>query len=179
MLTILRCILLICLIAASAVGQQTTGVLRGTITDQLDSLVVGATVTVRNANGVVTSATSNSSGVYEFKRVAPGVYTLKVIAPGSVVFEEKEVEIEARETTTLNAQLSVAFEEQQVTVDDRNISTDSDNNAGAVVLRGRDLDALPNDPQALLAALQSRSEERRVGKECRSRWSTYHEKKMV
>src|SRR5688500_7039410 len=155
MLTILRCILLICLIAASAVGQQTTGVLRGTITDQLDSLVVGATVTVRNANGVVTSATSNSSGVYEFKRVAPGVYTLKVIAPGFVVFEEKEVEIEARETTTLNAQLSVAFEEQQVTVDDRNISTDSDNNAGAVVLRGRDLEALPNDPQALAAALQS------------------------
>ena len=151
----LRCTLLICLIAASVVAQQTTGALRGTVTDQLDSLVVGATVTVRNANGVVTSATSNSSGVYEFKRLAPGVYTLKVIAPGFVVFEEKEVEIEARETTTLNAQLSVAFEEQQVTVDDRNLSTDSDNNAGAVVLRGRDLEALPNDPQALMAALQS------------------------
>ena len=155
MLPVLRCTLLICLIAASAVAQQTTGALRGTVTDQLDSLIVGATVTVRNANGVVTSATSNSSGVYEFKRLAPGVYTLKVITPGFTVFEEKEVEIEARETTTLNAQLSVAFEEQQVTVDDRNISTDSDNNAGAVVLRGRDLDALPNDPQALMAALQS------------------------
>src|SRR5688572_779798 len=155
MLTILRCILLICLIAASAVGQQTTGVLRGTITDQLDSLVVGATVTVRNANGVVTSATSNSSGVYEFKRVAPGVYTLKVIAPGFVVFEEKEVEIRARETTTVNPQLSVAFEEQQVTVDDRNISTDSDNNASAIVLRGKELEALPDDPQAFAQALQA------------------------
>src|SRR5688572_2495571 len=155
MLPMLRCTLLICLIAASVVAQQTTGALRGTVTDQLDSLVVGATVTVRNANGVVTSATSNSSGVYEFKRLAPGAYTLKVIAPGFVVFEEKDVEIEARETTTLNAQLTVAFEEQQVTVDDRNISTDSDNNAGSVVLRGRDLEALPNDPQALAAALQS------------------------
>src|SRR5215211_1346310 len=155
MLPILRWTLLICVVAVPAAGQQTTGALRGTVTDQLDSLVVGATVTVRNANGVVTSATSNSSGVYEFKRLASGSYTLKVIAPGFNVFEEKEVEIEARETTTLNVQLTVAFEEQQVTVDDRNISTDADNNAGAIVLRGRDLEALPNDPDALAAALQS------------------------
>ncbi|HSD47706.1 MAG TPA: carboxypeptidase regulatory-like domain-containing protein, partial [Pyrinomonadaceae bacterium] len=155
MLPILRCTLLICVLAAPGMAQQTTGALRGTITDQLDSLIVGATVTVRNANGVVTSATSNSSGVYEFKRLAPGVYDLKIMAPGFNVYEEKSIEIEARHTSTLNAQLSVAFEEQQVTVDDRNISTDSDNNAGAVVLRGRDLEALPNDPDALAAALQS------------------------
>src|SRR6266850_6987872 len=30
--------------------------------------------------------------------------------------------------------------------------------------------------QAALAGLRARSEERRVGKECRSRWSPYHEK---
>ena len=29
-------------------------------------------------------------------------------------------------------------------------------------------------PQGVLAALTLRSEERRVGKECRSRWSPYH-----
>ncbi|HEY0730739.1 MAG TPA: TonB-dependent receptor, partial [Pyrinomonadaceae bacterium] len=136
-------------------AQQTTGSLKGTVTDQLDSLIVGATVTVKSANGVVTSATSNSSGVYEFKRLAPGTYDLKVIAPGFTVFEEKSIEIRPRETHTFNAQLSVAFENQEVTVDDRNLSTDSDNNAGAVVLRGRDLEALPNDPQALMAALQA------------------------
>ena len=136
-------------------AQQTNGMVKGTVTDQLDSLVVGATVTLRNANEVVVSAKTNSAGVYEFKHLAPGTYTLKVIAPGFNVFEEKSVNVRARETTTVNAQLDVAFEEQQVVVDDRNISTDADNNAGAVVLRGRDLEALPNDPQALLAALQS------------------------
>ncbi|HXQ73649.1 MAG TPA: carboxypeptidase regulatory-like domain-containing protein, partial [Pyrinomonadaceae bacterium] len=138
----------------SIAAQQSTGALKGTVTDQLDSLVVGATVTLKNANGVETSATSNSSGVYEFKRLAPGSYDLKVIAPGFNLFEEK-VEIRARENIAFNAQLTVAFENQEVTVDDRNISTDSDNNAGAVVLRGRDLEALPNDPQALMAALQA------------------------
>lgn len=150
---ILRCVILL-FVAALPAAAQNTGTLKGTVTDQLDSLVIDATVTVRNARGVVTSAKSNSAGVYEFKRLAPGEYDLKVIAPGFNMFEEK-VEVQARETTILNTQLTVAFEDQQVTVDDRNISTDSDNNAGAVVLRGRDLEALPNDPQALVAALQS------------------------
>src|SRR5690349_24899131 len=34
-------------------------------------------------------------------------------------------------------------------------------------------------PVALLTPRSTRSEERRVGKECRSRWSPYHEKKNM
>src|SRR4026207_391208 len=141
-------------IASLFFAQQNTGTLKGTVTDQLGSLVVGAKVTVRNSRGVMTSATSNSAGIYEFKRLEPGTYELRVVSPGFSVFEQKEIEINARELTTVNAQLEVALEEQQVTVDDRNISTDSDNNQNAIVLRGRELEALPNDPQALASALQ-------------------------
>src|SRR5829696_1491696 len=147
--------ILYCSIASFAVAQQSTGALKGTVTDQLGSLVVGAKVTVRNARGVTTTATTNSAGLYEFRRLDPGVYEFRVVAAGFNVFEEKTVEIRPRELQTLNAQLEVAFEEQEVTVDDRNISTDSDNNANAVVLSSRDLEALPNDPQALLATLQA------------------------
>ena len=155
---LLRCALLLCIVAVSAsfiAAQQTTGSVKGTVTDQLESLVVDATVTLRNANGGIVSTKTSSTGVYEFKHLAPGTYALKVIAPGFQMFEEKAVKVQPRETTTVNAQLLVAIEEQQVNVDDRNLSTDADNNAGAVVLRGRDLEALPNDPQSLLAALQS------------------------
>src|SRR5215213_4631043 len=148
---LLKIVCIACLVFA----QQSTGALKGTVTDQLGSLVVGAKVTVRNSRGVVTTASTNSSGVYEFRRLEPGTYELKVVSPGFSVFEEKEIEIHARELKTFNAQLEVALEDQQVTVDDRNISTDSDNNANAVVLRGRDLEALPNDPQALASALQA------------------------
>ena len=142
-------------IASLFFAQQNTGTLKGTVTDQLGSLVVGAKVMVRNSRGVVTTATTNSAGVYDFRRLEPGTYELKVVSPGFTTFEQKEIEIQARELKIVNAQLEVALEEQQVTVDDRNISTDSDNNANAIVLRGRDLEALPNDPQALAAALQA------------------------
>ncbi len=142
-------------IASLFLAQQNTGALRGTVTDQLGSLVIGAKVTVRNSRGVVTTATTNSSGVYEFRRLEPGTYELKVVSPGFSVYEEKEIEIQARELKTVNAQLEVALEDQQVTVDDRHISTDSDNNQNALVLRGRELEALPNDPQALASALQA------------------------
>src|SRR2546430_10348691 len=43
---------------------------------------------------------------------------------------------------------------------------------------GPDRDLVPDDlespPGAYATTLRSRSEERRVGKECRSRWSPYH-----
>ena len=39
--------------------------------------------------------------------------------------------------------------------DNRELSTEPENNAGAVVLKGDDLDALPDDPDDLAAALQA------------------------
>ena len=147
--------ILSCSLASFTSAQQNSGALKGTVTDQLGSLVVGAKVTMRNARGAITSATTNSSGVYEFRRLEPGTYEFQIASPGFNVFQDKNVEIRARELKTLDAQLEVAIEEQQVTVDDRNLSTDADNNANAVVLRSRDLESLPNDPQAFIAALQA------------------------
>src|ERR1700752_3358889 len=144
-----------CTATSFAFGQPVTGALKGTVTDQLGSLVVGAKVTLRNTRGVSTTANTNSSGVYEFRRLEPGTYELRIDSPGFSVFEDKAVEIHPRELKMLNAQLEVALEDQQVTVDDRNISTDSDNNANAIVLRGKELEALPNDPTALAATLQA------------------------
>src|SRR4029079_18496330 len=140
-------------IASLFLAQQNTGALKGTVTDQLGSLVIGAKVTVRNARGVVTTATTNSSGVYEFKRLEPGTYELKIVSPGFSVYEEKEIEIQARELKTLNAQRDVAIEDDQSAVDDRNICTAPYNTQSALGLRCRDLESIPNDPQALSAAL--------------------------
>ena len=151
----LRCLLLLLVFVSTVPAQQTSGTLKGTVTDQLGSLVVDAKITIKSARGVITTANSNSSGIYEFRRVEPGTYEIRVTAPGFNAFADKEIEVRSRETTTFDTQLTIALEDQQVTVDDRSLSTDSDNNANAVVLRGRELEALPNDPQALASALQA------------------------
>ena len=148
------CVLLFFIVAKTH-AQQHSGSIKGTISDQLGSLVTNARIVARDRQGVTTSVTSNSAGSYEFRSLPPGNYELRVVAPGFAVYEEKNVEVKARQITTLDVQLTVTLEEQQVTVDDRNVSTDSENNASAIVLRGRDLEALPNDPQALAAALQA------------------------
>ena len=152
---ILTCLTLLFISVSSTHAQQSTGTLTGTVTDQLGSLVTNARVVLKDERGATSSNPTNSIGVFEFRNLRPGSYQLRVVAPGFVVNEQKGIIVEAHRTTTADVQLEVEIEAQQVTVDDRSVSTDSDNNANAIVLRGRDLDALPNDPNALAAALQA------------------------
>src|SRR5207253_4200083 len=45
--------------------------------------------------------------------------------------------------------------EQTVTIDNKGVSTDADRNADTIILRERELEALPDEPEALAAALQA------------------------
>src|SRR4029077_3454635 len=59
---------------------------------------------------------------------------------------------------TMNLTLTVASKQERVTVQSENgpaLSTDATSNAGALVLRGADLDALSDDPDDLMADLQA------------------------
>ncbi len=136
-------------------SQQRPGAIKGTVTDQLDSLVVNATIVIKDVQGQERTIVTDSSGSYEFRLLPPGNYVLKVSAVGFTVREEKKVVVKAGAATTLDLQLSIEALEQSVTVDNKGISTDSDRNGDAMVLRGRELEALPNDPDALASALQA------------------------
>jgi hypothetical protein len=149
------CVLLLIVIAPDGFSQPGTGSIKGTVTDQLDGLVTNATIVTKDAQGIERTVVTNSSGAYEFRSLAPGNYALRVSATGFSVLEEKKVVVKPGATTTLDLQLSIEALEQQVTVDNKGVSTDSDRNGDAMVLRGRDLEALPNDPDALAAALQA------------------------
>ena len=131
-----------------------TGSIKGTITDQLGGLVVNATVFAKDSKGAERKTTTSANGSYEFRHVPPGIYQLRVIATGFELVEEKNLEVKSDGPTTRDWQLSVALVSQSVTVDNKGISTDADQNADAVVLRERDLETLPDDPEALAAALQ-------------------------
>ncbi|PYS77408.1 MAG: TonB-dependent receptor, partial [Acidobacteria bacterium] len=149
-------ILIACVATASS--QQNNGSIKGTVTDQLGGLVINAEITVRDRSGKERTTASNTDGNYELKAVPAGNYDVRVVAAGFNVFEQKNLEVKSGKTTVLDFQLAIGTLEQTVTVDNKKgISTDSDRNADSVVLSGRELEALPNDPDALLATLQAMS----------------------
>jgi hypothetical protein len=142
-------------LAASAFAQQNSPSIKGTVTDQLGGLVVGASVVAKDSKGNGVTVTTNDEGVYQFHNLLPGRYDLIVTAAGFSTLDEKNVELKAGKTLVHDLQLTIGSVEQIVTVDNKGVSTDSDRNADALVLGLKELEALPTDPDALAAALQA------------------------
>ena len=138
------------------VAQQQAGALRGQVTDELGAVIVGATVVVTDVNGATKTATTDGEGRYVIAGLAPGRYSVLITAQGFAPYQNDAVEIAAGQRVELNAKLSVSLAQQEVNVSaEAPISTEPENNAGAIVLRGQDLQALPDDPDELADALQA------------------------
>jgi Carboxypeptidase regulatory-like domain/TonB dependent receptor-like, beta-barrel len=139
--------------ATFAAAQQTRGTLRGLITDELGAAIVGANVTLTDATGTQKKTTTNGEGVYNFAGLAPGKYSILAAAPGFAPSETKDVDITTgRQTVDLTLRVTI---EEKVTVAETPVSTEATNNANQTVISGKDLDALPDDPEELAAALQA------------------------
>src|SRR6476661_2355565 len=136
-------IVLLLTLAASAFSQQTSISIKGTVTDQLGGLVVGASVAAKDSKGNSVTVTTNDDGIYQFHNLLPGRYDLIVTATGFSTLDEKNVELKAGKTLVHDMQLAVGSVEQIVTVDNKGVSTDSDRNGDAVVLGMKELEALP------------------------------------
>jgi hypothetical protein len=134
-------------------AQQRAGSLRGQVLDELGGAIVGATVTAIDSKGVEKTVVTNDGGSYTINGLAPGKYTVRAINAGFALTETPDVEVVAGKAQQFDITLKVAIEEQKVTVsaDNRELSTDPENNAGATILRGADLDALPDDPDGCVA----------------------------
>lgn len=138
-------------------GQTTAGaLLRGQVTDEQNALVVGATVEVVAANGQTKTMVSDGQGEFAFSNLLAGKYTIRASQTGFAPYENTGVDVGANERKQLNIKLGVAVTAETVTIASENpISTDADNNANAIVLKNKDIDALPDNPEDLEAALQA------------------------
>ena len=64
-------------------AQTTTGTILGTVTDQAEAIVPGATVTVKNIEtGVTRSITTDEAGRYRVAALLPGKYEVKAEREG-------------------------------------------------------------------------------------------------
>src|SRR5450631_1277971 len=137
-------------------AKNVSGVLRGQVTDPSGAAIPNASVIMTPATGSPIVIQSNGQGLYEFKTLATGKYTLTVAAPGFSLYENDNVVI-ADQPLRLNAVMAIEVETQKVQVSDTAPTVDVNpaNNAGAIVLSGKELDALPDDPDELQSDLEA------------------------
>ena len=144
------------LFAVNLWGQQGRGTLRGVVKDEFGALVLGASVTLTAANGEQKTATAGSDGEYVFDGLAPGKYRVTAAAKGFAATEEKDIDMAANRSTSLELILKVAIAEQRVTINsEQPLSVEASGNSDQKVVSGNDLDALPDNPDELAAALQA------------------------
>jgi hypothetical protein len=124
--------------------------LHGVVTDPSGARVTQATITLQAEDGTTTAVQSGADGAYIFPQLAPGTYTITVTAKGLALAQAQSVSVDAGRAVLENLAV-IAVDQQQVTVTDQGagLDTSPDNNAGAIVIKGKDLDALSDDPDQL------------------------------
>src|SRR6266567_6241111 len=150
-------ILLLFGISVSALFAQTpSGALRGQVTDPSGAAIPNASVNITSATGSPITTQSNAQGMYEFKALSAGKYTLTVAAQGFTLYENDNVVI-ADQHLRLDLAMTIEVETQKVQVSDTapTVDVNPSSNAGAIVISGKELEALPDDPDELQSDLQA------------------------
>jgi hypothetical protein len=143
--------------AGSVAAQQGTATLRGTVTDPSGGAVAGVTVTVTSSSGQTNTATTNATGAYEVRGLDGGSYQVSAQAAGFQPYTSPAISISAGQQKSLDLPLAIQVEKEQVQVNGeaQSLDVNPENNADAMVIKGSDLDALPDDPDELQSDLQA------------------------
>lgn len=141
--------------------------LRGIVVDPTGAIVIGAEVVLRDAQGHEQKQVTNALGEFRFASLAAGTYSLRVTAEGFAPYEEPALTLEPGPAATVRVRrgetlvphpltivLQILITEQVEVTEETRVSVEPDTNLSAVVIRGEDLQALPDDPDELLEVLR-------------------------
>jgi hypothetical protein len=139
----------------SAAAQAT---IRGKISDPTGALIPGASVTISNDNGqTVATATADAAGSYETHAPAPGTYSVTATFQNFAPFVSQGIAVAAGQVKRIDITMAIETAQQTVTVSDETptVSVEADNNGNAMVIKGKDLEALSDDPDELSSELSA------------------------
>ena len=141
----------------TAAWGQATGGVRGQVTDPSGAVVPNAEVSATGSAGQASTTRTDAHGAYQISGLAPGVYTLTAAARGFANFTQLGLTVTAGEAQKFDIPLDIQVEQQKVDVQSESsqVEVSPSNNASAIVLKGADLDALPDDPDELSQDLQA------------------------
>ncbi len=138
-------------------AQTASGALHGQVLDPSGAAVAGATVLITTPQGDTLAAVTNADGVFNKDGLPPGKYIVEVIAKGFAPYKNEGVQVNAGAPQKLTISLAIEEEQQSVVVTAETPTVDvaPENNAGAIVISGKELDALPDDPDELQTDLEA------------------------
>jgi hypothetical protein len=136
---------------ASALAQNATGAIKGTVKDQNDAVVTKAEVTATNkATGAMRKIKSGSEGNFVFENLQPGAYEIKVEAEGFKT-QTQSISVEVGNTTTSDFSMDVGTTSEVVDVTpDAPIINTTDTVVGGVINRQR-VESLPLNGRSFLS----------------------------
>jgi hypothetical protein len=137
--------------ASPAKAQTLNGSIHGTVADPTGAMIPFAAIVLSNESGAVKTVVSGSDGTFVVDHVIPGRYSLIITAPGFAPATIHGVEVFSGKSTVDRIKLQLPVEQQQVQVSDEgpSVNTGAGSNASAIVIKGKDLDALSDDPDEL------------------------------
>lgn len=108
---------LLSLCAVPQAFTQSTGTIRGTVTDPSGAVIPSATVTATaTTTGINRTAASNDSGIFVFPDLPIGIYSLKIEAKGFATQERPGLNLLTGQTIDLPINMSVGTQSTRVTV---------------------------------------------------------------
>ncbi len=132
-------------------AQSAVGGIRGTVTDPSGAVIPSASIVISSSTGGTKTATSGADGAFALDHLVPGRYSASITASGFAPDNVTDIMVYGGKTTPQNVMLQIAVEQQQIQVsaEAATVDTNPDNNASAIVIKGKDLDALSDDPDQM------------------------------
>ena len=137
---------------------QTSGPsLRGQVLDPSGSAVPAITVALTGPTRNEAGCADRRTGQLRLSQSGARNYTLTIRLKGFDDFVKPGIVIARGQPQAVNAQLAVAVAKQQITVTDEStkVSVNPEDNASALVIKGKDLESLSDDPDELQSELEA------------------------
>jgi len=146
--------------AAQAEGgsASATATLHGHVADPTGALIPGAKITILTEDGkTVASVTADASGSYDVHGLKAGGYVVHAEYQGFAPFSSPVIVVGAGQIKRVDISMAIAVAQQNVEVTDetQQVNVEAGGNVSAIVLKGKDLDALSDDPDELQNELQA------------------------
>lgn len=148
--------LMVALFAVLSVGmahaQGSSGQITGTVTDPSGAVIPGVSITVTSVQtGQISTAVSNSAGIYQFPSLNNGNYNLAVTASGFQTYKKNGIVLNVAETLKENIALVVGSSNQTVTVEANALQVQSESNQISTLITGQQVSQLATNGRNVTA----------------------------